>query len=96
MKRTTAREQADEIGRLARALAERVESAEAERPALRLAGSKEAATILGVTDSLFATFRRRKQVPTPVAELACGPIWLADDLEAWARTEMILRKEVSQ
>jgi hypothetical protein len=85
--------QAATIAHLALALAERVEAAEAEPETLRLAGSKEGARLLGFSHYHFHTLRKRKQLPAPVAELACGPIWRVEDLEAWARMTTILKAE---
>jgi hypothetical protein len=82
--------QAAEIARLALALAERATTTETD--GLRLAGSKEGAELLGVGPNHFNVLRRRRELPAPVAELACGPIWRVEDLEKWARAAVILRE----
>jgi hypothetical protein len=91
MKVDTPSEQAAEISRLALALAERATTARVERATLRLAGSKEAAELLDIHPSQFYILRHRKQLPAPVAELACGPIWRVEDLETWRRVTTILK-----
>jgi hypothetical protein len=80
MKYLTPSERAAEIADSARRLTEQLEAAKAEQP-LKLAGSKEASRMLGIPYDTFHTMRKRRQLPEPVAELACGPIWLVSDLE---------------
>ena len=81
----TLTQQAKVIAQLAESLAAEASIIEADR-GLRLAGFKEAAALLGVDHNLFKTMRKRQQVPAPVAELACGPVWRVEDLEAFAAT----------
>jgi hypothetical protein len=85
MKLNTPSAQAAEIVRLAEALAAQAET----REPLQLAGSKEAAAIIDVGLDSFYTLRKRHQLPAPVAELACGPVWRVEDLEAFKRVETV-------
>jgi hemoglobin-like flavoprotein len=91
MKIESPTDQAHTIASHAFALAERVEALEAAKPTLKLAGSKEAAELLDVHPHHFHTLRKRRQLPAPVAELACGPVWRVEDIEAWARVTTLLR-----
>lgn len=50
---------------------------------LRLVGATEVAALAGVSTNVVATWRRRGVLPAPAAELACGPIWQQNDIEAW-------------
>jgi len=78
----TPTEQAATIARLAQALAARVES----REPIALVGSHEAMALLGVKRDTFYSLRHRGNLPEPVAELACGPVWRTEDIEAYALT----------
>jgi len=53
---------------------------------LELAGVAEAAQILGVTRQRVSQLcdTKEKGFPEPVAQLACGSIWLAADLRFFA------------
>jgi len=53
---------------------------------LRLAGLAEVAEILGVSRRTAARYANRSDFPTPVARLRAGPVWLAEDVEAWVRS----------
>lgn len=53
---------------------------------LRLMGPGEAADCMGVTTQRLHTLRKRAEFPRPVADLACGPIWLARDIEQFQAT----------
>lgn len=59
-----------------------------EKLDLRLMGNSEAADFLGVTRSRILQLRnaRTLRFPKPLAELAAGPVWLAVDIERWARS----------
>jgi len=52
---------------------------------LRLAGIAEVAEMLGVSRRTAARYANRSEFPAPVARLRAGPVWLADDIEAWAQ-----------
>ena len=54
------------------------------RPPPRLAGAYEVAAYLGIGRSALADRRRRHRFPEPLAQLACGPVWDLDDIEAYA------------
>jgi hypothetical protein len=43
------------------------------------------AQLLGISKQAVQSLDKRGKLPEPVAELAIGRIWLADDIEAWAR-----------
>lgn len=57
-----------------------------ERPHPELASAAEGATILNVSRQRFDQLAARANFPTPIARLACGRIWLADDLRAHHET----------
>lgn len=67
--------------------ADKVEAVElalaASHDGLRLLGTTELAELAGVTSNTVASWRHRGRLPAPVAELACGPIWLQEEIEAW-------------
>lgn len=50
-----------------------------------LAGSQEVAQILGVSRQQLRNLIARGDFPEPVAQLACGPVWLADNVRAYVR-----------
>jgi hypothetical protein len=50
---------------------------------VRLGGVSEVADYLGITRSALADRRRGFDFPKPLAELACGPIWALDEIEAY-------------
>jgi predicted DNA-binding transcriptional regulator AlpA len=50
---------------------------------LRLAGLAEVAELLGVNKRSASRYVRRPDFPEPLARLASGPIWAADEIEAW-------------
>ncbi len=49
----------------------------------RLAGLAEVAEVLGVNKRSASRYTRRPDFPEPLARLAAGPIWDADEVEAW-------------
>jgi prophage regulatory protein len=53
---------------------------------VRLMGTAEIATLLGVTPARVSQLAdsRRSGFPNPRWELKAGRIWLAQDVEAWA------------
>lgn len=51
--------------------------------ALRLAGVHEVAELLGIGKSALADRRRHPTFPKPLAELACGPVWDLQEIEAY-------------
>ncbi len=56
------------------------------RRRLRLVGTQEIRQLLGgVSKTRAAQITGRRDFPEPVAVLAAGKIWLADDVEAWIR-----------
>lgn len=50
---------------------------------LRLLGLAEVAEVLGVSKRTATRYAARTDFPEPLAQLAMGPIWLADDVESW-------------
>lgn len=53
---------------------------------LRLMGQREAAVAIGVSRQRVDQFDKENAMfPEPVARLACGPVWLAEDIERFAR-----------
>lgn len=51
-----------------------------------LAGCGESAAILGVTTQGVWQLRNRcPDFPAPVTQLACGPVWLAEDIREFAK-----------
>ena len=50
----------------------------------RLMGVLEAAWCLGVSRQRASQLSYRPDFPLPLAELAMGPVWLADDIEQYA------------
>jgi len=77
------RRELDEIGESVERLAAAVEHepASAIPPLVSLT---EIAEITGIKPSTLRTMRVRTQLPTPIAELAVGPIWLKSDIKRWA------------
>lgn len=55
-----------------------------ERADIRLAGPQEVRDLLGVSRQWAAQITQRKGFPDPIAVLAIGPVWLVDEVEAWA------------
>ena len=53
-------------------------------PELRLMGLAEVAEMLGVGITTASMRKKRGALPTPVAELRSGPVWLAQDIERLA------------
>ena len=58
---------------------------------LRLAGLAEVGELLGVSRRTATRYTNRKDFPTPVARLRSGPVWLEQDILAWAKTLPIAR-----
>jgi prophage regulatory protein len=53
---------------------------------LRLMGPSEVAEHLGISKQRVIQLRHiNSKFPKPVAELKCGPIWLAEDIEQFAK-----------
>lgn len=52
---------------------------------IRLMSRPEIADFLGVTDARVRQMDAAGQLPEPLAELRIGRVWLADDVERWAR-----------
>lgn len=50
---------------------------------ITLMGVAEAAKYLSVSRQRFSVLEQRKDFPRPAAELACGRIWLAKDIQLW-------------
>jgi predicted DNA-binding transcriptional regulator AlpA len=50
---------------------------------LRLLGLTEISKLIGVSKRTASRYAAREDFPRPVAELAMGPVWLADDVEDW-------------
>lgn len=53
---------------------------------IQLMGVGEAVACLGVTWQRLHVLRRQPDFPQPVAVLACGTIWLAEDIKRYAAT----------
>jgi len=54
------------------------------RRRIRLAGTKEAAALLGVTGPRISQLARtHADFPEPVDHLSSGRVWLLEDLEEW-------------
>lgn len=65
---------------------------------LRLMGQHEVAEFLGVSNQRVGQLdKQHKDFPPPVARLACGPVWLAADIErflaSWDRRTGRRKKE---
>ena len=58
---------------------------------LRVVGLAEVAETLGVSKRTATRYAAREDFPRPAAVLAMGPIWLLEDVEAWASTTPIPR-----
>jgi len=54
---------------------------------LKLVGLAEVADVLGVSKRTAARYTTRSDFPEPVARLRAGPVWLEEDVLAWARSE---------
>ncbi|MEV6348581.1 DNA-binding protein [Actinoplanes sp. NPDC051851] len=52
----------------------------------RVMGAAEIAERLKVTRQRAYQITARRDFPEPLATLAMGQVWLADDVEAWIRT----------
>jgi hypothetical protein len=52
------------------------------RKKLDLVGTAEAAEILGVERPRIGRWKKSKVLPEPVAELAAGPVWYREQIEA--------------
>jgi hypothetical protein len=62
------------------------EVSNARRKPVRLAGTHEAAAILGISkSSVHDRARSDPDFPAPLARLACGTIWDADELKAYEK-----------
>lgn len=48
-----------------------------------LVGVKEVAEMLGVRVATVSSYLSRGQMVKPLATLACGPVWLRQDIERW-------------
>lgn len=53
------------------------------RTEYELWGIAEIAAAMGVRRETVYYHRRRSGFPEPIARLAMGPVWLADDIRAW-------------
>ena len=54
--------------------------------ALKLAGLAEVAELLGVSKRTATRYTLRDDFPEPAARLRAGPIWVEEDILAWARS----------
>jgi predicted DNA-binding transcriptional regulator AlpA len=48
-----------------------------------IVGLKEVAELLGVRPPTISSYLSRGQMIEPLAQLACGPVWLRSDIVAW-------------
>jgi len=55
------------------------------KPEMTLVGITEAAQLAGLQYRTFQQRYTRGTAPTPLAVLACGPVWDAAHIEAWAK-----------
>jgi predicted DNA-binding transcriptional regulator AlpA len=58
---------------------------------LRLVGLAEVAKLLAVTKRTASRYAARDDFPSPVADLAMGPVWLAAEVEDWIAKTPIRR-----
>jgi prophage regulatory protein len=58
---------------------------------LRLVGLAEIAKLLAVSKRTASRYAARDDFPKPVAELAMGPVWLAEAIEDWIATTPVRR-----
>lgn len=57
------------------------------RPPLpELWGVAEIVAEIGVTKMTVQRWRARRDFPKPALELRMGPVWIADDVRAWAES----------
>lgn len=76
-------EAASQVDRLARALA---------KDRLQLMGQAEIGEAVGEKSSTVGVWVTRGQLPEPVAQLACGRVWLKADIDAWIKTRKRTRR----
>ena len=50
---------------------------------MRLVGIKEIANYYEISSQLAYKWSRRREFPTPVANLAQGKVWNLDEIESW-------------
>jgi len=55
------------------------------RMTYRLMGVAEVAELLGVSRQRVTQLAKTEAFPEPIAHLAAGPVWQAEDVERWAR-----------
>ncbi len=55
---------------------------------MRMGGVAEVAEILGVSRQRVAKLRDRNDFPDPIGQIAQGPIWDLDEVEAWAGSDL--------
>lgn len=79
-----ARRELDEAAEWLDRIASEVLASETPPAAVELLGSRELADYLGLQPGTIVKYRQRGTLPEPVAVLACGPIWLKQDVERWA------------
>jgi predicted DNA-binding transcriptional regulator AlpA len=62
-------------------------AAEVDEPDIEmtLVGLQEAAAMSGLPYKTFQQRYNRGNAPTPLALLACGPVWDAAEIKGWAR-----------
>ena len=51
-----------------------------------LAGPAECAAILGVGPARFCMLAKLEEFPTPIADLKCGKVYLAEEIRAYQAT----------
>jgi predicted DNA-binding transcriptional regulator AlpA len=51
----------------------------------RLAGVAEVAGVVGVSRARASVLSRRADFPTPIDQLAMGPVWEYKDVERWQK-----------
>ena len=76
------RQELDECAEWVERLAAEVDEPE---PELRLVGITEAAQLAGLQYRTFQQRYTRGTAPTPLAVLACGPVWDAVHIEQWTK-----------
>ena len=67
------------------------------RAKLRLVGAHEIRLKMGqISRQRVYQLARRRDFPPPVADLAQGKVWLADEVEAWIATWRPRRRKLSE
>jgi predicted DNA-binding transcriptional regulator AlpA len=79
---------AEQVDRLANAL----DKAPTITAKTALVSINEIAAMTGIKPSTLRTMHTRKQLPTPIAQLAIGAVWLRKDIRSWAIARGTLKR----